>query len=342
MSKNNNITVDEEFRGLLPPLPGEVYEELEKSIRTEGCRDAVVLWNGVIVDGHNRYEICQKHRTAFQRVHKDFDSRDEAKIWIISTQLARRQLTGEELVYFRGMQFNLEKDLRGGNHGNQYTVAKVQNAPLPKESGDTAQRLANQYNVDRATIKRDGQVAKAIDKIGDVSSDAKQKILKGQSNITKKELGKLHKASDEEISEAAGRIADGTYTKKEKAAKTSAADTKKEAKTSVLPAEPIKDESSEEPAPEQPDEPADKPETAPEPSLHIPEGWEMPETIQGKKQTWCAYISAGIDALGGVIGNIEKDLKNKLPLVESQAERDFLRSIFQSYIDKQLEIIKQI
>jgi hypothetical protein len=337
MSKNNNIEVDEEFRGLLPPLPGEVYAELEKSIRSEGCRDAIVLWNGVIVDGHNRYEICQKHKIAFQRIHKDFASRDEAKIWIISTQLARRQLTAEEAYYFRGMQYSLEKVLEPRN---QYTAKSAGGNNDHQQK--TAQRLADQYNVSERTIRLDAEAADAIGKIGEVSPDAKRKILKGESGVSKKELVKLNKASGEEISEAADKIADGTYTKKEKAAKSSAVKTKKEAKAPVLYTEPIAAEPLEEPTPERLDEPADEPEPVPKPSLHIPKGWEMPEIIQGKKQTWCAYISAGIDALGGVIGNIEKDLKNKLPLVESQAERDFLRSNFQSYIDKQLEIIKQI
>ena len=42
--------------------------ELEKSILADGCRDALVLWGDVLVDGHNRYEICQTHQVAFNTV----------------------------------------------------------------------------------------------------------------------------------------------------------------------------------------------------------------------------------------------------------------------------------
>ncbi len=338
MPKNINIVVDEEFRDLLPPLTDEVYQELEKSLLSEGCRDDIVLWNDVIVDGHNRYEICQRHGLPFETTSKDFASRDTAKIWIISTQFARRQLTREEMVFYRGVQYNLEKLVKGTN--NQYVQQSEngQNVRFHSDEANTAQRLAGQYNVAERTIRRDGDVADAINRIGEASPDAKKKILKGKAGINKKELGKLHTASDEEISEVAGQIADGTYSQKDKQAAT-VAETDAEVPP---PTEQIADSPADTPVPEQTVQATDEVQYDSALSLRVPEGWVMPEPIQGKKQTWCAFISAGMDALGGVIGRIEKDLRNKLPLVETQEERDFIRQNFQSHIDRQIEIIKLI
>lgn len=86
------VRIDEEFKALIPPLTQEEYSALEQSILSEGCRDAIVTWNDIIVDGHNRYEICTRHNVPFKTVAYDFKDRDEAKAWMIQNQLARRNL----------------------------------------------------------------------------------------------------------------------------------------------------------------------------------------------------------------------------------------------------------
>jgi N6-adenosine-specific RNA methylase IME4 len=95
------LHIDDEFRRLISPLTREEYEGLEKSILREGCRDAIVVWrNGnIILDGHNRYEICQRYRIPFRTIYRDFPTRTEAKLWILQNQLARRNLTD----YLRGI-----------------------------------------------------------------------------------------------------------------------------------------------------------------------------------------------------------------------------------------------
>jgi hypothetical protein len=86
------IRINDEFKQLIPPLTAEEYAGLEKSILKEGCRDALVLWGNVLIDGHNRYEICMKYGIPFETVKKEFDSRDDAILWMLNNQLARRNL----------------------------------------------------------------------------------------------------------------------------------------------------------------------------------------------------------------------------------------------------------
>lgn len=88
-----NISIDTEFKNLIPPLTADEYAGLEESILREGCRDAIVLWGETIIDGHNRYEICTKHGVDFLTVQKDFNDRNAAKLWMMQNQLARRNLT---------------------------------------------------------------------------------------------------------------------------------------------------------------------------------------------------------------------------------------------------------
>ena len=90
------MTIDEEFAGLIPPLTEEEYRGLEASIVADGCRDALVVWGDVLIDGHNRYRICTAHGIPYQVVEKEFADRDEVKLWMIRNQLSRRNLTAFE------------------------------------------------------------------------------------------------------------------------------------------------------------------------------------------------------------------------------------------------------
>jgi len=93
------IIIDAEFVGLLPALSKETYASLEENLLLNGCRDSLVLWNNTLIDGHNRYDICTKHDIPFTTISKDFSSREEVLIWIISNQVARRNLNPMQLSH---------------------------------------------------------------------------------------------------------------------------------------------------------------------------------------------------------------------------------------------------
>ena len=86
------LKIDEEFRSLIPPLTADEYQQLKENIMKDGCRDALVIWNGTIIDGHNRYEICMENGIEFKTVDKQFSDRQEAIEWIILNQFGRRNL----------------------------------------------------------------------------------------------------------------------------------------------------------------------------------------------------------------------------------------------------------
>lgn len=90
------MTVDSEFKNLIPPLSPEERQGLESSLLKEGCRDALVLWGDILIDGHNRYEICTKHNIPYKTVQREFKSRDEVIEWIILNQFGRRNLPAHE------------------------------------------------------------------------------------------------------------------------------------------------------------------------------------------------------------------------------------------------------
>jgi hypothetical protein len=89
-----DIVVNEELKAYIDPLTPEEYESLERSLLAEGCRDALVLWGNVLVDGHNRYGICQKHGLPFQAVQNSrFQSMEDVHLWMIEQHLGRRSVS---------------------------------------------------------------------------------------------------------------------------------------------------------------------------------------------------------------------------------------------------------
>ncbi|KIQ30212.1 plasmid replication/partition related protein [Variovorax paradoxus] len=89
-----NIVVNEELKAYIDPMSPEEYAALERSILTEGCRDALVLWGEVLVDGHHRYGICQKHGLPFQTVQNThFKTMEDVHLWMIDQHLGRRSIS---------------------------------------------------------------------------------------------------------------------------------------------------------------------------------------------------------------------------------------------------------
>ncbi|WP_211465783.1 ParB N-terminal domain-containing protein [Collimonas silvisoli] len=88
------ITINEDLRAYIDPLTEEEFAALERSLLSEGCRDALVLWGDLLVDGHNRYGICQKHKIPFNTMrNQTFQSMDDVHLWMIDNHLGRRSVS---------------------------------------------------------------------------------------------------------------------------------------------------------------------------------------------------------------------------------------------------------
>ncbi|MET3131346.1 hypothetical protein AAKU55_001608 [Oxalobacteraceae bacterium GrIS 1.11] len=121
-----DITINEVLRSYIDPLTANEFAALERSLLAEGCRDALVLWNDVLIDGHNRYAICRQHNIPFKTVQNaSFSSLDDVMLWMIDNHLARRNVSD----FQRGVLALRKKDI----------VAAKTVAQQPQESGAHAQ-----------------------------------------------------------------------------------------------------------------------------------------------------------------------------------------------------------
>jgi len=92
---NPSVKTREVFRKLLTPLTTEEYKALEESIVRDGVREPLVVWKekGVLVDGHNRLDICKEHGKRYHIVEKSFANEDDVKLWIWDNQEGKRNMT---------------------------------------------------------------------------------------------------------------------------------------------------------------------------------------------------------------------------------------------------------
>lgn len=149
--------IDPEFSAAIQPLAPDEASQLEANILQFGCRDPLVVWRGLLVDGHHRLEICTRHGLAYQVVEIELPNREAALDWIDANQLGRRNLTQDEFRYLVGRRYKRAKKAAHGRSDREFSGDQ---SDPPKS---TAQTLAAEYGVGEATVKRAGKFAEEID-----------------------------------------------------------------------------------------------------------------------------------------------------------------------------------
>ena len=199
-----HLTIDSEFASKIPPLREEELKQLEENILADGVViNPLIVWDGVIVDGHNRYRILQKHpEIQFTTYEKQFPDRYAAIAWICKNQLGRRNLTPQQFKYLVGQRYEAEKQSKGIEfQGNQYTSQDRsglgQNDPDQKSHG-TRSRIAKETQTSDSYVRRAAHFAKGVDAAEETEPGIKQEILTGNIKPTEKAVAAIAKAPPEE------------------------------------------------------------------------------------------------------------------------------------------------
>lgn len=151
------IQIDAAFKAQIPPLSPEEREQLEANIIAHGCRDPLTTWNGVLLDGHNRHEICTRLGLPFRVVSIDLPNREAAEDWIDANQLGRRNLTPDAFKLLLGRRYlRQRKAAHRPPKGDQFD-------PLT-QPGKTAAKLALEYGTSEATVKRAARFAAEVER----------------------------------------------------------------------------------------------------------------------------------------------------------------------------------
>lgn len=216
MSAKSNpvLQIDPEFESKIPPLTEDEYQQLAENIISEGVvLMPLIVWNGTIVDGHNRYKIVQEHPEIIFTVHeKDFDNRYEALVWICNNQLGRRNLTPIQKKMLVGDRYEAEKMAHGGDRKSEEAKSSGQNDHLKSASeGATRRRISEETGTSESFVKRASQFSQGATAAEEVSPGFRQEVLSGKVKPTQKEMWVIAKAPPEErkrliqeVKEAAG------------------------------------------------------------------------------------------------------------------------------------------
>lgn len=202
-----SILILPELKAYIPPLTEEETLLLEQSLLSEGCREALILWkqgvNYVLVDGHNRYALCQKHGLDFKVEVKEFADIEYVKAWMINNQLGKRNVTEEVKSYLRGLQYKSEKAKHGTNQYNKIGEDKLS---TPQK---TSEKLAAQHKVSEKTIQRDEKFYEGLELLTEGDKELKWKILNRELNVPKTLIGNLSKQDKQGVNELLAKINQG-------------------------------------------------------------------------------------------------------------------------------------
>ena len=194
-----NLKIDPEFQSKIPPLTAEERSQLEANILEEGrLLNPLIVWKGIIVDGHNRFEILKEHpKIEYTILEKEFAGREEAIVWICKNQLGRRNLTPEQRRYLVGKQYEAEKLAHGGSRkmeGDQPSCHGDNLVSQPK----TCERIAQENGVNWRSVIRSEKFAQNVDAAEAAVPGTRDKILSGKVKPTAAELAAVSRAAPEE------------------------------------------------------------------------------------------------------------------------------------------------
>jgi hypothetical protein len=182
MKTVTGITIDREFRGLIPALSQEEREQLEANIVEHGgARDALVVWqrddgDDILLDGHNRYEICERLGLPYEVEYLEFATRDEAADWMDRNQLGRRNLSKQDYKLLLGRRYN-----RAKKQGERTDLTSGKSC----QKSTTAERIAKDHGVTEKTVRNAGKFQEAASKLGIEKDIAAGKVKATEAAVVK-------------------------------------------------------------------------------------------------------------------------------------------------------------
>lgn len=198
---NNQLIVFDDFKKLIIPLARKEYLQLENDISKNGCKEPLVVWHSIIVDGHKRFEICKRLSIPFEVETIDFDSKEAAISWICEKQLQRRDISFESRKFLIGMLYESEKTISHRRTNQEMLKQNSANArPLNQNQAEhkTAHIIASQNFVSITTVQKYAAFTRALETIGKKEPALVPKLLSGDYRFSHNQvLGFAQKTAEE-------------------------------------------------------------------------------------------------------------------------------------------------
>lgn len=208
-----NLRIDPEFRDKIPPLTDAEFEQLRENILNDGeVYEPIAVWNGTIVDGHNRYKIVQEHPGLPYRLKQmHFADKWAAFEWMYKKQLGRRNLTEEQQTVLIAKMH----DARKMHEGEQITrnvsgrFDRRHQNDADGERGRTRDKIATELGISPTAVDRAVAFSRGVDALREISPEAADKVMSGNSGATKTTIQRFTKIDPERQKAIAEQIASG-------------------------------------------------------------------------------------------------------------------------------------
>lgn len=184
------VKINKEFKNIIPPLSNEEKEILEKSIIKEGIREPLIIWNDTLIDGHNRKEIADRLKLKYKTKKIKFKDKSEAIIWIINTQLGRRNLVPYDrtrlVLKYENIFFEQAKESQKNPFGKKVPQEmkglvrfRTKVGRTDKRVGRTDKRIGNIAKVGKDTVSKVKFIERKANK------KTKERLSQGEETINK-------------------------------------------------------------------------------------------------------------------------------------------------------------
>lgn len=178
------LKIDPELRDLLPPLTNEEYKQLEKNIVENGFDKnfPIMIWNDFVVDGHNRYDICWKHKIDFVYGTLAYETKEEVMEWMLDIQLGRRNLSPIQRIAitekYRPIYEKQAKENKSANGGDKKSESQNSSTPIePRNKIDVRAKLAETAGVSTDTYSKGKKI------LDSNNEEIKNAVLAGEMSI---------------------------------------------------------------------------------------------------------------------------------------------------------------
>lgn len=192
------LKINPRFEKFSPKKKPDEIEELRKSLKEKGYIGSPILtWHGFIVDGHNRYKMCQElgitidlEKNIEELELGDFAEEIDAMDWMLTHQLSSKNLSVNERMamvddFKEEVKLDNEKKKKEteGRPSKNCTPIGVQNtnATTPRIHSETwtDSQVAKKAGVGVGTVARYNKVMNSNDE------DLKEKVKTGQVTVNK-------------------------------------------------------------------------------------------------------------------------------------------------------------
>lgn len=209
MKTVDGITIDREFKNLIPAITPEERSQLEANlVEHGGARDPLVVWRDgdrdTLIDGHNRYEICTRLDLPYEVEALEFGGRDEAADWIDRNQLGRRNLSKQDYKLLLGRRYNRAKKAVGAPEGNSNASENKGAKPAPLK---TAAKIASDHGVSERTVHNAGKFQAAAAKLGIEKEIAAGKVKASEAAVVKAATALPKQPTREQVQKAREEVA---------------------------------------------------------------------------------------------------------------------------------------